>query len=88
MQGWQANPKTHLCEASSIRAMPETEKPPAMRGDIYYFKKSSLIHSVATPFQIESVALDFDLVLGTDLKPAASILLRCYKQTLEEHLAF
>ena len=36
MQGWQANPKTHLCEASSIRAMPETEKPPAMRGDIYF----------------------------------------------------
>ena len=39
MQGWQANPKTHLCEASSIRAMPETEKPPAMRGDIYLLYK-------------------------------------------------
>ena len=34
-RGWQANKKTHLCVASGIRAMPETEKPPAMRGDIY-----------------------------------------------------
>ena len=35
-RGWQANKKTHLCVASGIRAMPETEKPPAMRVDIYY----------------------------------------------------
>ena len=34
-RGWQANEKAHLCAASSIRAMPETEKPPAMRVDIY-----------------------------------------------------
>ena len=34
-RGWQANKKTHLCVASGIRAMPETEKPPAMRVDIY-----------------------------------------------------
>ena len=26
----------HLCMASSIRAMPEKEKPPAMRVDLYY----------------------------------------------------
>ncbi|MDD6262961.1 MAG: hypothetical protein PUA83_07780, partial [Clostridiales bacterium] len=46
---------------------------------IYYrtFKKSSLIHSVAPPFQIEPAAPGFDLVLGADLKAAASILLRC-----------
>ena len=43
------------------------------------FKKSVLIHSVAPPFQIEPAALGFDLVLGADLKPATSILLRCYK---------
>ena len=35
-RGWQANKKTHLCVASGIRAMPETEKPPAMRVDIYF----------------------------------------------------
>ena len=35
MRGWQANNKAHLCAASSIRAMPENEKPPAMRVDIY-----------------------------------------------------
>lgn len=28
----------HLCMASSIRAMPEKEKPPAMRVDLYYNK--------------------------------------------------
>ena len=27
--------KAHLCAASSIRAMPENEIPPAMRVDIY-----------------------------------------------------
>ena len=31
---WQAF-YAHLCAASSIRAMPETEIPPAMRGDVY-----------------------------------------------------
>ena len=35
MHGWQAKKKTHLCVASSIRAMPETEIPPVLRGDIY-----------------------------------------------------
>lgn len=34
-RGWQAKKKTHLCVASSIRAMPEKEKPPAMRVDNY-----------------------------------------------------
>ena len=39
--GWQANEKTHLCVASGIRAMPEKEKPPAMRVDDYllFFRK-------------------------------------------------
>ena len=32
---WQAF-YAHLCAASIIRAMPETEIPPAMRGDLYY----------------------------------------------------
>ena len=40
----------------------------------FYFKKSSLIHSVAPPFQIEPAALGFDLVLGADLKAGASKL--------------
>ena len=33
---WQAF-YAHLCAASIIRAMPETEIPPAMRGDLYIF---------------------------------------------------
>ena len=41
-RGWQANKKTHLCVASGIRAMPETEKPPAMRVDIYFGKNAEL----------------------------------------------
>ena len=28
----------HLCMASSIRAMPEKEKPPAMRVDLYCYR--------------------------------------------------
>ena len=36
MYGWQANKKTHLCVASNIRVIPENEKPPAMRVDIYF----------------------------------------------------
>lgn len=31
----------HLCMASSIRAMPEKEKPPAMRVDLYCFLVTS-----------------------------------------------
>ena len=34
-RGWQANKKAHLCAVCNIRAMPETEKPPAMRVNIY-----------------------------------------------------
>jgi hypothetical protein len=30
---------THLCVASNIRAMPETEIPPVLRGDIYFIRK-------------------------------------------------
>ena len=37
LHGCQANKKSHLWLASSIRAMPETEIPPAMRVDIYLF---------------------------------------------------
>jgi len=36
LHGWQANRKTHLCVASSTRAMPENEIPPAMRVDFYW----------------------------------------------------
>ena len=32
----------HLCMASSIRAMPEKEKPPAMRVDLYFYVKKPL----------------------------------------------
>ena len=42
MRGWQANKKTHLCVASSIRAMPEAEIPPAKRVDNYFIQKSFL----------------------------------------------
>ena len=42
-----------------------------------FYKKSSLIHSVAPPFQIEPAALGFDLVLGADLNAIASILFHC-----------
>ena len=34
----------HLCMASSIRAMPEKEKPPAMRVDLYLFKENMRGH--------------------------------------------
>ena len=36
---WQAF-YAHLCAASIIRAMPETEIPPAMRGDLYCISKT------------------------------------------------
>ena len=36
----------HLCMASSIRAMPEKEKPPAMRVDLYFLYIFSFLHTV------------------------------------------
>ena len=50
MHGWQANRKTHLCVASSTRAMPENETPPVIRGDIYSnvsMRKESIIKKSA-----------------------------------------
>ena len=38
----------------------------------FYFKKSSLIHSVAPPFQIATASLGCDLVLDADLKACTS----------------
>ena len=40
---WQAI-YAHLCAASIIRAMPETEIPPAMRGDVYFRKVGTALH--------------------------------------------
>ena len=39
---WQAF-YAHLCAASIIRAMPETEIPPAMRGDSYCIRNGSMV---------------------------------------------
>ena len=46
MHGWQANKKTHLCVASNIRVIPENEKPPAMRVDIYFLFCGDVLYSV------------------------------------------
>ena len=55
--------------------------PPAPRRSKLYiacsdfFQKSERAHAAAPPFQIEPATLGFDLVLGTNLETAASILL-------------
>ena len=36
MHGWQANKKRTCAQPVVFRAMPENEKPPAMRADSYY----------------------------------------------------
>ena len=40
MRGWQANLKRTCASPEAFRAMPENEKPPAMRGDLYCFAGS------------------------------------------------
>ena len=45
-----------------------------------FFQKSERTHFAAPPFQITTAALGCDLVLGANLKAAASILLRCYNK--------
>ena len=42
-----------------------------------FLQKSERAHAAAPPLQIEPATLGFDLVLGTNLETAASILLRC-----------
>ena len=42
---WQAF-YAHLCAASIIRAMPETEIPPAMRGDLYSVSQADIDHEL------------------------------------------
>lgn len=48
-RGWQANKKCIYATAQTIRAMPEKEKPPAMRVDAYCnsILASSFVHAVA-----------------------------------------
>ena len=54
---WQAF-YAHLCAASIIRAMPETEIPPAMRGDLYSAKpKESWLLGVSLTPQSHFVRL-------------------------------
>ena len=36
--------KTHLCVASSIRAVPENEIPPVIRGDIYFMRNLTIFN--------------------------------------------
>ena len=42
MHGWQANKKRIYAQPVMIRAMPENEKPPAMRAVFYYFQTRSV----------------------------------------------
>ena len=58
------SPRLHHVGASFISLAPT------------FLQKSERAHAAAPPFQIEPAAQGFDLVLGADLKPAASILLR------------
>jgi len=37
MHGWQANLKRTCASPVAVRAMPENEIPPVLRGDIYFF---------------------------------------------------
>ena len=49
-RGWQANKQCIYATARTIRAMPEKEKPPAVRVDDYYFVKS--VYNVCFIFDI------------------------------------
>ena len=44
-----------------------------------FFQKSERTHAAAPPFQIEPATLGFDLVLGANLEPTASIMLQLFK---------
>lgn len=57
-RGWQANKKTHLCVASGIRAMPEKEKPPAMRVDDYFMLPVMQIHEMPLVSLYATYAVD------------------------------
>ena len=53
--GWQitsarlaGQQKRHLCQASCVRAMPENEKPPAMRVDFYFNRIFYLTYNLQT----------------------------------------
>ena len=52
---WQAF-YAHLCAASIIRAMPETEIPPAMRGDLYYTVQLSRSNGFAHSASLASLS--------------------------------
>ena len=43
-----------------------------------FFQKSERTHAAAPPFQIEPATLGFDLVLGANLEPTASIMLQLF----------
>jgi len=45
LRGWQANKKRTCAPPVSGRAMPENEKPPAMRVDIYLKKNKKILDS-------------------------------------------
>ena len=61
MHGWQANHKTHLCVACNIRAMPENEKPPALRVDIYSFNANqNSVESIVTDTAGNSIRYTYD----------------------------
>ena len=45
MHGWQANTERTCAQPVVFRAMPEDEKPPAMRADFYYSFKASFAYN-------------------------------------------
>ena len=56
MHGWQANKKRTCAQPVVFRAMPENEKPPAMRADSYCIRKPR--HSGGVPFWLLPMHID------------------------------
>ena len=79
MRGWQANLKAHLCAASNIRAMPETEIPPATRGDNYCYELASL--STDTFFRLVNLRKrgEHVLITGNVCIEDVAVYFRCFE---------
>ena len=80
MRGWQANPKTHLCAACNIRAMPEIEISPRFAGGYLFYTFMTLDDNTEIVYWkcVRMAVSRFIYVIFAELSTGNNLILRLH----------
>ena len=88
MRGWQANPKTHLCVACNIRAMPEIEISPRFAGGYLFYTFMTLDDNTEIVYWkcVRMAVSRFIYVILAELSTGNNLILRLhFRQNIHQN---